>query len=78
MVRAGPLWDHAEAMAPRDRPQLRNVRRGDDRLIAGVCSGIAHTLQVDPIIVRPHWAGMGERELLDYLVQLGELVDALR
>ncbi|HEY2813243.1 MAG TPA: PspC domain-containing protein [Acidimicrobiales bacterium] len=39
-------------MASRDRPHLGNVHRGEDRLIAGVCSGIAAALRVDPIIVR--------------------------
>ena len=52
MVRRGPLWDHAEAMAPRDRLRLGTMHRGEDRLIAGVCSGIAEALHVDPIIVR--------------------------
>ena len=47
-----PLWDHAEAMAPRDRLRLGTMHRGEDRLIAGVCSGIAESLRVDPIIVR--------------------------
>jgi len=40
------------AMAPRDRLRLGTVHRGEDRLIAGVCSGIAESLHVDPIIVR--------------------------
>jgi signal transduction histidine kinase/phage shock protein PspC (stress-responsive transcriptional regulator) len=52
MVRRGPLWDHAEAMAPRERLRLGAMHRGEDRLIAGVCSGIAESLGVDPIIVR--------------------------
>jgi signal transduction histidine kinase/phage shock protein PspC (stress-responsive transcriptional regulator) len=39
-------------MAPRDRLRLGNVHRGEDRLIAGVCSGLAEAVRVDPIIVR--------------------------
>jgi len=52
MVRRGPLWDHAEAMAPRERLHIGAMHRGEDRLIAGVCSGIAESLGVDPIIIR--------------------------
>jgi len=52
MVRHEPLWDHADAMAPRDRLRLGTMHRGEDRLIAGVCSGLAEAMRVDPIIVR--------------------------
>jgi signal transduction histidine kinase len=52
MVESGSLWDHALAMAPRDRSRLATLHRGEDRLIAGVCSGLAQGLDVDPIIVR--------------------------
>lgn len=37
-------------MNPSGRPPLR--RSATDRMIAGVCGGIAQTLQVDPTIVR--------------------------
>lgn len=37
---------------PSPSPPRRLVRRGDDRVIAGVASGAAHYLQVDPVVVR--------------------------
>src|SRR5947208_2705328 len=36
----------------RRRLRLRGMRRGSDRVFAGVASGIADALRVDPIIVR--------------------------
>jgi signal transduction histidine kinase/phage shock protein PspC (stress-responsive transcriptional regulator) len=39
-------------MAPRDRLRLGTMHRGEHRLIGGVCSGIAESLRVDPIVVR--------------------------
>jgi signal transduction histidine kinase/phage shock protein PspC (stress-responsive transcriptional regulator) len=52
MVAFRPLWDHAETMATHDRFSLSSVRRGEDRVVAGVCSGIGEALHVDPVIVR--------------------------
>lgn len=39
-------------VAPPPSPPRRLVRRRDDRVIAGVASGAAHYLQVDPVVVR--------------------------
>jgi signal transduction histidine kinase/phage shock protein PspC (stress-responsive transcriptional regulator) len=39
-------------MAPRERLRIGAMHRGEDRLIAGVCSGIAESLGIDPIVVR--------------------------
>ncbi|TAJ45438.1 PspC domain-containing protein [Methanofollis fontis] len=34
----------------------RLIRPRDDRIIAGVCSGIARYLEIDPTVVRVLWA----------------------
>src|SRR2546430_404247 len=39
-------------MRGRRRLRITTMRRGDDRVIAGVASGVAHALRVDPIIAR--------------------------
>jgi signal transduction histidine kinase len=39
-------------MAQREGLRIGAMHRGEDRLIAGVCSGIAESLGVDPIVVR--------------------------
>lgn len=39
--------------APTPEPQPRVLRRSsDDRMIAGVCGGLAHYLGVDPVLIR--------------------------
>jgi hypothetical protein len=38
---------------------------------------LAAAVPVTTLVVRPHWPDMDRRELLDYLAQLGELVDAV-
>lgn len=46
-----PAYDATPAApAPPARPRL--VRRSGDRMVAGVCSGVAHYLGVDVTIVR--------------------------
>jgi alkanesulfonate monooxygenase SsuD/methylene tetrahydromethanopterin reductase-like flavin-dependent oxidoreductase (luciferase family) len=54
------------------------------RLIHGTVEDCAHSVRelaaivpVTTLVVRPHWTDMDRRELLDYLAQLGELVDAV-
>ena len=37
---------------PHTPPSRRLVRRTDDRMVAGVCSGVADYFGVDPTIVR--------------------------
>jgi len=39
-------------MASRHPHTLHGLQRGNDRVIAGVCSGLAASLRVDPIVVR--------------------------
>jgi len=51
--------------------EKRLIRSRDDRMLFGVCAGVAHYLNVDPVIVRlvavllTLWNGVG---LLVYLV----------
>lgn len=51
--------------------EKRLIRSRDDRMLLGVCAGVAHYLNVDPVIVRlvavllTLWNGVG---LLVYLV----------
>src|SRR3954468_2418701 len=57
MAGSRPLRDHRHDMATRrdrhrHRLPLRNLRRSDRPVIAGVCSGLAEAVRVDPIIVR--------------------------
>src|SRR5213082_3254410 len=40
------------AVARHRRLQITTMRRGSDRVIAGVASGVARALTIDPIIVR--------------------------
>lgn len=48
-----PAYDATPATpAPGARTRPRLVRRSDDRMVAGVCSGMAHYLGVDVTIVR--------------------------
>ena len=35
-----------------EAPTLQRARCGDDRVLLGVCGGIAHAIGVDPIVVR--------------------------
>jgi phage shock protein C len=35
--------------------EKRLVRPRDDRVVAGVCSGIARYLEIDPVVVRLVW-----------------------
>ncbi|MDQ4025298.1 MAG: PspC domain-containing protein, partial [Actinomycetota bacterium] len=39
-------------MADREQATRRLVRRTDDKIVAGVCSGLAEHLGVDPLLVR--------------------------
>lgn len=38
------------------KPVKRLYRSGKDKLVAGVCGGIAEYLEIDPVIVRLLWA----------------------
>jgi len=38
--------------APTPRPARRLVRRSDDKMIAGICSGVADYLGIDVTLVR--------------------------
>ena len=40
------------AVARHRRLQITTMQRGSDRVIAGVASGVARALTIDPIIVR--------------------------
>jgi phage shock protein C len=42
----------APAPAPRAKPEQRLTRSRDDRVIAGVCGGLARYLGIDPVLVR--------------------------
>ena len=48
--------------APRPQPK-RLVRRSDDRMVAGVCSGVADYFGVDVTLVRP---GDGGRAIFGF------------
>jgi phage shock protein PspC (stress-responsive transcriptional regulator) len=50
MVGPEGLWNHRSV--PRHRFRVTTMHRGTDRIIAGVSSGVAAALRVDPIIVR--------------------------
>jgi len=39
-----------------EKPIKRLYRSGKDKLVAGVCGGIAEYLEIDPVIVRLLWA----------------------
>ena len=59
-------------MAKITKPMKRLYRSRKDKVISGVCGGIAEYLEVDPVVVRLVWAiltvismGMG---ILAYLV----------
>ena len=52
MVGGGPSRDHGR-METRDRNEPRRIRRSrDDRMLGGVCGGIAKHFDIDPVIVR--------------------------
>jgi alkanesulfonate monooxygenase SsuD/methylene tetrahydromethanopterin reductase-like flavin-dependent oxidoreductase (luciferase family) len=87
--RASALEAFATLSAARYASYARNERpdyrqRQEDlahRLIHGTVAQciesveqLARDLPVDPLIVRPHWPAMSDRELASYLDQLGELV----
>ncbi len=51
-------------------PAVRQLRRGEDRKIAGVCSGIADYFRVDPTLVRLLFLGgllLGASSIIVYL-----------
>src|SRR4051812_9256896 len=60
MVRQGPGGDHADMETRNDSPTTTTekttprliTRSSDDRMLGGVCGGIARHLDIDPVIVR--------------------------
>jgi signal transduction histidine kinase len=50
MVASGPAWDHRTAVATREHVRLTRSRT--NRVLVGVCGGVARALGVDPLIVR--------------------------
>src|SRR5438067_1226766 len=50
MVGPRGLWKHR--LVRRHRLRKSTMQRGSDRVVAGVCSGVAEALRVDPLIVR--------------------------
>jgi len=48
---------HRRSMNEAPNPSYRQLRRSrDDRMVAGVCSGIAHYFHLDPTLVRVGFA----------------------
>ena len=48
-----------EIMAKESKPIVRQMYRSkDNRIIAGVCAGIAEYAELDPTLVRLLWAGI--------------------
>lgn len=42
---------------PEDAPVKRLYRSGKDRILGGVCGGIAEYFNVDPVLIRLLWVG---------------------
>jgi alkanesulfonate monooxygenase SsuD/methylene tetrahydromethanopterin reductase-like flavin-dependent oxidoreductase (luciferase family) len=84
LERAGPrlLSYAANERTDYDAPSAETIGR---RLIHGTVQdcvddvlALGSRLPVTTLIVRPHWTDMTRPELLDYLAQLGEVVEAVR
>jgi len=69
--RTGYARPSAESIGPR-------LIHGTVQDCAGDVVALAKRVPLTTLIVRPHWTDMSRQELLAYLAQLGELVDALR
>jgi len=56
MKKTSPKASRSASTADEKKPVKRLYRSGKEKIIGGVCGGIAEYLEVDPVIIRLIWA----------------------